>query len=95
MDDNRVFGNNALEEDDEWGNLDYQNLEAPMRWRYDEKTGRLHMLLQDGKKPRPICVSAQMGEKMEFYQIATLATSQQVILWYTDECAKLNVPEKH
>ncbi|MBR3270045.1 hypothetical protein IKG07_02240 [Candidatus Saccharibacteria bacterium] len=94
MDDSRVFDSNVLNEDDEWGGVDFMNLEAPSKWRYDEKSGRLHMLFQDGKTHRLICSSAQMEKEKEFYRIATLASSQQVLLWYTNETSKLDASMK-
>ena len=54
MSDNKFFGNNVLSVDDEWGGIDYENLETPTKWRFDEATGKLHMLFKDGKTPRLI-----------------------------------------
>lgn len=93
MDDNRVIDNNVLV-DDEWGGVDYENLEAPTKWRFDEGTGKLHMLFKDGGTPKLLCSSAVMSKSTEFYHIAVLASSQEVLLWYTNQSDKLNASMK-
>lgn len=93
--DDKVFDNSdALVGDKEWGDVDYRNLEAPYRWRFDEETGKLHMLFQDGKVPRLLCSSAILGKDNDFYRIATLASSQEVLLWYTNHSNKLDASMK-
>lgn len=94
MIDNKVFGDNMLGVDDEWGDVDYENLETPTKWRFDEATGKLHMLFKDGKTPRLICSSAMLSKKTEFYRIAILASSQEVLLWDTNYSSKLNASLK-
>lgn len=94
MSDSKFFGNNVLDVDDEWGGVDYENLETPTKWRFDEETGKLHMLFKDGKIPRLVCSSAVMGRKTEFYRIAVLASSQEVLLWDTNYSSKLNASLK-
>ena len=93
MDDNKFFGNNVLV-DDEWGDVDYENLETPTKWRFDEETGKLHMLFKDGPVPRLLCASAKISKTTEFYRIAVLASSQEVLLWYSNQSDKLNVTLK-
>lgn len=92
MDDNRVTGNQFV--DEEWGDSDYGNLEAPYRWRYDEATGKLHMLFKDGKVPKLVCSSAKLGKDQDHYCIATLASSQEVLLWFSNQTEKLNASFK-
>lgn len=94
MDDNRVFGNDALDVDDEWGGVDYENLKAPTLWRFDKATGKLHMLFKEGDKPSVWHASAKLGEDNGYFRIATLASSQEVLLWNTNQrdkfCASKN-----
>ncbi len=98
MDDSRSNSNSfssLLGNDAEWGGVDYMNLEAPNKWRYDEESGKLHMLFQDGKTSRLVCSSAQLEKKLDFFQIAILASSQQILLWYTNETPKLNASTRN
>lgn len=88
-DSNTVFGNNALL-DEEMENLDLSNLKAPTLWRFDEETDELYMLFkEEGKIPSVWHSSARMGEHNGIFCIATLATSQEVILWDTNRSEKL------
>lgn len=89
-DDSKVFNNMVLDTDDEWGGVDYKNLEAPAEWRYDETTGQLHMLFKENEKaPRLLCSSAKMDKGNKFCRIAVLASSQEVLLWYSNYSPKL------
>lgn len=90
MDDNRVIDGIDEFVDEEWGDSDYENLEAPYRWRYDEATGKLHMLFDEGEVPKLVCSSAVLGEETEHYRIAVLASSQEVLLWHSNYSANLN-----
>lgn len=89
MDDNRVINNDLGFVDEEWGGTDYKNLEAPTKWRFDENTGKLHMLFKDGGI-RLLCATARLNRVNDFYQIGTLASSQEVLLWDTNHTDKLD-----
>lgn len=92
MGDNRVISNQF--NDEEWGGTDFENLETPTKWRYDETTGKLHMLFKDGKVPKLVCSSAKLGKDRDHYCIATLASSQEVLLWFSNQTEKLNASFK-
>ena len=90
MNDDRVFS----KFDNKCGEADCDNLEVPVEWRYDTATGKLHMLFNKDGATRLICSSAMLGRDKGSYRIATLASSQEVLLWHSNYSKKLNATLK-